>query len=88
MTCGIYLQAFCIVSIGKKLKEGTTMCENKEFAMDKHELADDMLEQVSGGNDALPAEQLDHAEQNVEIIVDHTVLPDVVTDTLPVRGRF
>ena len=25
------------------------MCENKEFAMDKQELADDMLEQVSGG---------------------------------------
>ena len=49
MTCGIYLQAFCIVSIGKKLKEGTTMCENKEFAMDKQELADDMLDQVAGG---------------------------------------
>ena len=49
MTCGIYLQAFCIVSMGKKLKEETTMCENKEFAMDKQELADDMLEQVSGG---------------------------------------
>ena len=64
------------------------MCENKEFAMDKQELADDMLEQVAGGNDALPADQLDHTEKNVEIIVDHTVLPDVVTDTLPVRGRF
>ena len=25
------------------------MCENKEFAMDKQELADDMLEQVAGG---------------------------------------
>ena len=49
MTCGIYLQAFCIVSIGKKLKEDTTMCENKEFAMDKQELADDMLDQVAGG---------------------------------------
>ena len=43
---------------------------------------------VSGGNDALPADQLDHAEKKVEIIVDHTVLPDVVTDALPVRGRF
>ena len=49
MTCGIYLQVFCIVSIGKKLKEDTTMCENKEFAMDKQELADDMLDQVAGG---------------------------------------
>ena len=70
----------------------------------KYELNDDQLEQVSGGtgvdeeeeelpgyddgNDALPADQLDHTENNVEIIVDHTVLPDVVTDTLPVRGRF
>lgn len=51
-------------------------------------LTDEQLEQVSGGNDALPADQLDHAEKNVEIIVDHTVLPDVVTDALPVRGRF
>ena len=25
------------------------MCENKEFAMDKQELADDLLEQVAGG---------------------------------------
>ena len=25
------------------------MCENKEFAMDKQELADDMLDQVAGG---------------------------------------
>ena len=25
------------------------MCENKEFVMDKQELADDMLEQVAGG---------------------------------------
>ena len=49
MTCGIYLQVFFIVSIGKKLKEDTTMCENKEFAMDKQELADDMLDQVAGG---------------------------------------
>ena len=52
------------------------------------ELTDELLEKVSGGNDALPAEQLDHTEKNVEIIVDHTILPDVVTDTLPVRGRF
>ena len=49
MTCGISLQVFCIVSIGKKLKEDTTMCENKEFAMDKQELADDLLDQVAGG---------------------------------------
>ena len=35
--------------MSKKLKEDTTMCENKEFAMDKQELADDMLEQVAGG---------------------------------------
>ena len=25
------------------------MCENKEFAMDKQELADDQLDQVAGG---------------------------------------
>ena len=49
MTCGMSLQVFCIVSIGKKLKEDTTMCENKEFAMDKQELADDMLDPVAGG---------------------------------------
>ena len=35
--------------MGKKLKEDTPMCENKEFAMDKQELADDLLEQVAGG---------------------------------------
>ena len=64
------------------------MSEWKKQPAKKQELDDDQLEQVSGGNDAPPAEQLDHAEQNVEIIVDHTVLPDVVTDTLPVRGRF
>ena len=63
------------------------MEEKKKIPVAK-ELTDELLEKVSGGNDALPAEQLDHAEQNVEIIVDHTVLPDVVTDTLPVRGRF
>ena len=51
-------------------------------------LTDDQLEQVSGVQDALPADQLEHTEKNVEIIVDHTVLPDVVTDTQPVRGRF
>ena len=37
---------------------------------------------------ALTDDQLEHTEKNVEIIVDHTVLPDVVTDALPVRGRF
>ena len=64
------------------------MSEWKKQPAKKQALTDELLEKVSGGNDALPAEQLDHAEQNVEIIVDHTVLPDVVTDTLPVRGRF
>ena len=64
------------------------MSEWKKQPAKKQALTDDQLEQVSGGNDALPAEQLNHAEQNVEIIVDHTVLPDVVTDALPVRGRF
>ena len=55
---------------------------------EKMELRDEQLEQVSGGTDALPADQLDNTEKNVEIIVDHTVLPDVVTEALPVRGRF
>ena len=64
------------------------MSEWKNQPAKKQALTDDQLEQVSGGNDALPAEQLDHTEKNVEIIADHTVLPDVVTDTLPVRGRF
>ena len=64
------------------------MSEWKKQPAKKQELTDELLEKVSGGNDALPAEQLDHAEKNVEIIVDHTVLPDVVTDALPVRGRF
>ena len=64
------------------------MSEWKKQPAKKQELTDDQLEQVSGGNDALPADQLDHTEKNVEIIVDHTVLPDVVTDSLPVRGRF
>ena len=54
----------------------------------KQELDEEQLEQVSGGTDALPADQLDNTEKNVEIIVDHTVLPDVVTEALPVRGRF
>ena len=62
--------------------------EDKKKIPVAKELTDELLEKVSGGNDALPADQLDHAEKNVEIIVDHTVLPDVVTDALPVRGRF
>ena len=69
MTCGIYLQAFCIVSMGKKLKEDTTMCENKEFAMDKQELADDMLEQVAGGTAPVWA-----AGYNIGDVVDLTSL--------------
>ena len=64
------------------------MSEWKKQPAKKQELTDDQLEQVSGGNDALPADQLDQTEKNVEIIVDHTVLPDVVIDALPVRGRF
>ena len=62
--------------------------EDKKKIPVAKELTDELLEKVSGGNDALPADQLDHTEKNVEIIVDHTVLPDVVTDALPVRGRF
>ena len=64
------------------------MNEWKKQPAKKQALTDDQLEQVSGGQDTLSADQLDHTEQNVEIIVDHTVLPDVVTDALPVRGRF
>ena len=64
------------------------MSEWKKQPAKRQALTDDQLEQVSGGNDALPAEQMNHTEKNVEIIVDHTVLPDVVTDVLPVRGRF
>ena len=62
--------------------------EDKKKIPVAKELTDELLEKVSGGNDALPADQLDHTEKNVQIIVDHTVLPDVVTDALPVRGRF
>ena len=64
------------------------MSEWKKQPAKKQALTDDQLEQVSGGQEALPAEQLDHTEKNVEIIVDHTLLPDVVTDALPVCGRF
>lgn len=64
------------------------MSEWKKQPAKKQALTDDQLEQVSGGQDALPADQLEHTEKNVEIIVDHTVFPDVVTDALLVRGRF
>ena len=64
------------------------MSEWKKQPAKKQELDDDQLEQVAGGNDALPADQPEHTEKNVEIIVDHTVRPEVVTDALPVRGRF
>ena len=39
------------------------MCENKEFAMDKQELADDMLDQVAGG-----ANEGDTVEFEVEAV--------------------
>ena len=45
------------------------MCENKEFAMDKQELADDMLEQVAGGTAPDWA-----AGYNVGMVVDLTSL--------------
>ena len=69
------------------MKGAGDMAEKKDLLKGK-KINEETLEQVSGGNDALPADQLEHTEKNVEIIVDHTVLPDVVTDTLPVRGRF
>ena len=64
------------------------MSEWKKQPAKKQELDDDQLEQVSGGNDALPADQLEHTEKKVENIVYHTVHPDVVPDALPVRVRF
>ena len=45
----------------------------------KQELDDDQLEQVSGGMDALPAEQLED-----EIVIDNAImLPQIVTDADP-----
>ena len=55
--------------MGTKRKEVISMCENKEFAMDKHELADDMLEQVAGGTAPDWA-----AGYNIGMVVDLTSL--------------
>ena len=55
------------------------MSEWKKQPAKKQELTDDQLEQVSGGNDALPAEQLEN-----EIVIDNAImLPQIVTDTDP-----
>ena len=55
------------------------MSEWKKQTAKKQELDDDQLEQVSGGNDALPAEQLED-----EIVIDNAImLPQIVTDADP-----
>ena len=49
----------------------------------KQELDDDQLEQVSGGMDALPAEQLED-----EIVIDNAIMmPQIVTDADPGAWR-
>ena len=54
----------------------------------KVELYDDHLEHVSGGMNELPTEQVDNVEMNVEIVVDHAVLPNVVNMVPPARSSF
>ena len=55
------------------------MSEWKKQPAKKQELDDDQLERVSGGMDALPAEQLED-----EIVIDNAImLPQIVTDADP-----
>ena len=59
------------------------MNEPKKQPKIKLELDDDQLEHVSGGMDALPADQL----EDETIIVDNVIMPQIVTDVDPANLR-
>ena len=59
------------------------MNEPKKQPKIKLELDDDQLEHVSGGVDALPADQL----EDEIIVVDNVIMPQIVTDVDPANLR-
>ena len=62
------------------------MNEPKKQPKIKLELDDDQLEHVSGGMDALPADQLED-ETIIVDIVDNVIMPQIVTDVDPANLR-
>ena len=59
------------------------MNEPKKQPKIKLELDDNQLEHVSGGVDALPADQL----EDEIIVVDNIIMPQIVTDIDPANLR-